>query len=407
MAAVASGLFDAALNYLWDETILELRQRVAQYDIAYFYANAVGNIDKRNDLKSADDLIKVDDYELILGAKKIGLISELGFKHLDYIRYMRNWASAAHPNQSEITGIQLISWLETCIKEVVSLPLSNIVVDIKRLLYNIKTNTISESEAREIGTFFFNLTQNQINNLASGFFGIYTQLETNSTIRQNIHRLLPLLWGRVDEQTRQQFGVKYGKFVANNDQLNAKFARQFLELVLATYYIPDSLRAAEIEIALENLLTAHHEMNNFYNEPQFARQLQRLVGPEGTIPSEISERYALGVVEVFLTNGNGVTRSAEPIYQSLMDTFDSKLAVIAILSFANDTISSKLRFPLCEKKYRELLEMMEIKISMPAIRELITDIKKYSGAIDSLKSDQNFKQKVNNMMKILEIKISF
>jgi hypothetical protein len=29
LAAVAAGLFDAALNYLWDETIGELRRRVA------------------------------------------------------------------------------------------------------------------------------------------------------------------------------------------------------------------------------------------------------------------------------------------------------------------------------------------------------------------------------------------
>jgi hypothetical protein len=35
IAAVASGLFDAALNYLWDETISELRKRVSQYDISY------------------------------------------------------------------------------------------------------------------------------------------------------------------------------------------------------------------------------------------------------------------------------------------------------------------------------------------------------------------------------------
>lgn len=40
IAAVASGLFDAALNYLWDETINELRRRVAQYDLSYFYDNA-------------------------------------------------------------------------------------------------------------------------------------------------------------------------------------------------------------------------------------------------------------------------------------------------------------------------------------------------------------------------------
>jgi len=139
IAAIASGLFDAALNYLWDETIIELRRRVAQYDLSYFYDNAVSNPENRRNLNNEEDLIKINDSELIDGSRKIGLISELGFKHLDYIRYMRNWVSAAHPNQNELTGLQVISWLETCIKEVISLPLSNVTVEIKRLLANIKT----------------------------------------------------------------------------------------------------------------------------------------------------------------------------------------------------------------------------------------------------------------------------
>ena len=46
-------------------------------------------------------------------------ITQLGYKHLDYIRDMRNHASAAHPNHNEITGLQLASWLETCIQEVI------------------------------------------------------------------------------------------------------------------------------------------------------------------------------------------------------------------------------------------------------------------------------------------------
>ena len=81
IAGVASGLFDAALNYLWDETILQIRKRVVQYDLEYFYDNAVTG-EKRKRLKDENDLSKIDDYDLIKGAKEIGLISDLGFKHL-------------------------------------------------------------------------------------------------------------------------------------------------------------------------------------------------------------------------------------------------------------------------------------------------------------------------------------
>jgi hypothetical protein len=158
IAAVATGLFDAALNYLWDETILELRNRVIQYDLSYFYDNAGLSVDKRKKVNTADDLDQLTDNELIQGAKEIGLVSQIGFKHLDYIRYMRNWVSAAHPNQNELTGLQLISWLETCIKEVITLPLSNATVEIKKLLASIRTQTITDHGAKQIAIFFLNLT---------------------------------------------------------------------------------------------------------------------------------------------------------------------------------------------------------------------------------------------------------
>lgn len=401
VAAVTSGLFDAALNYLWDETITELRYRVAQYDLSYFYDNAVSG-EKRRKLTDERDLVKIDDSELILGAKEIELISELGYRHLDFIRYMRNWASAAHPNQNELTGLQLISWLETCIKEVISLPLSNIAVRIGALLSNIKSHDISEAEAKEIAAFFINLKRDQVNSLAQGFFGIYTRDDTPSQTRQNIHRLLPYLWDRVDEPTRQQFGVKYGKFVASNDQQEAKLAKQFLEIVSAQAYIPDDLRAVEIQTAVENLLSAHRApMNNFYSEPPFARQLQRLIGENNRVPRQANKQYVLGLIEVFLTNGNGVAWNAGPIYLELINQFDSDQALLAILSFTNSIIASRLQFALCQKKYRQLLELMKDKVSAAAVKEIIEDIQEYEGPLDRMRDDSRIKRKVDNLQRII------
>jgi hypothetical protein len=401
LAAVTAGLFDAALNYLWDETISELRRRVSQYDLTYFYDNAVKNQEKRKRLKDAEDLDKIDDSELIHGAKEIGLVSELGFKHLDFIRFMRNWASAAHPNQNEISGLQLISWLETCINEVISLPLSNITVEIKKLLSNIKTNTITEEDAKQIGAFFNDLTQEQANTLAQGLFGIYTRPDTPVSVQENIHRLLPYLWEHIDETTKSQFGVRYGKFVANNDQREQELAKAFLEIVNGTSYIPEQLLAAEIEIALDNLLDAHRGLNNYYNEPFFARELSRLIGNTGKIPNEINRKYVLTLVEVFLTNGNGVAWNAEPIYLELMKLFDSNQALIAILSFYDSTISSRLQFSLCQRKYREMLDILKVKITSSAVLELIEEINNYAGPLENMKNDTRFKRKMESFRKII------
>jgi len=400
-AAVASGLFDAALNYLWDETIFELRQRVTQYDISYFYANAISNVEKRNKLKGIEDIVKIEDSELIHGAKQIGLISELGYKHLDYIRYMRNWASTAHPNQNEITGLQLISWLETCVKEVITLPLSIGAVEIKQLLHNIRSVNIAAIEAKEIAASSLNLTQEQINNLVSGLFGIYTQTDTLPLARKNIHLLLPLLWDRVDEPTRTKLGMNYGKYAAINDQERKKLTHQFLNIVSATSYIAEDFRIPEIENAIDNLLLAHRGLNNFHNEPAFARALQNVAGREGKIPTSVKRKYVLSLVEVFLTNGYGVAWNADPIYRSLIDLFDSNQAVYAVLSFYDDSIASKLQFSLCQQKYYELLEMMKIKVSAAAVKELIGEIENFDGPIDRLKDNRQFQQKRANMMKII------
>lgn len=349
LAASAAGLFDAALNYLWDETIYELRIRVAQYDLDYFFDTAVGaSSDRRKKLKDKDDLVKINDSELIKAANEIGLISDLGFQHLDYVRYMRNWASAAHPNHNQITGLQLISMLETCIIEVITLSLSNVVVEIKKLLTNIKNNQISQKEAKQIASFCIDLPLEKINTLTAGLFGIYTQLNSTTQTRQNVRLLTPFLWDRLDEDTRYQFGTKYARFVANNDQFQAKLARDFLETVSGQSYIPDNIRSAEIQTSIENLLTAHRGTNNFYNEPPFARQLQRLVGDMGKIPPQVNREYVHCLVEVFLTNGNGVAWSAEEIYITMLEKFDSEQALIAILSFNDSNISARIQHKLCQ-----------------------------------------------------------
>ncbi|PUZ30596.1 hypothetical protein GA0116948_101123 [Chitinophaga costaii] len=403
IASTASGLFDASLNYLWDETILQIRKRVSQYDIEFFYDNAVTG-DRRKRLKDESDLDKVDDYDLIKGAKEIGLISDLGFKHLEYINYMRNWASAAHPNNSEITGLQLVSWLETCIKEVITLPISNVTIRIKQLLQGVKNTAISAKNAQEIAVFSTSLIQEQINNLVSGFFGIYVRPETTSQTHQNINLLLPEIWGRVDEDVKQSFGLKYAHFTANNSQDEKKLSRQFLQIVSAESYIPDDLRAIEIDNTIDNLLSAHRGFNNFYNEPAFAKQLLRIIGKPLKIPKSVEKKFVIAIVEAFLTNGNGVAVSANEIYTEILSNLNSHQANIAGLSFTDSKISSRLQFSLSQQKFKELLEIVIPSITSPPVNDLIKYITdEYKGNVSQLMNDKAVKTSVENLKILLSV----
>jgi hypothetical protein len=139
VAAATVGLFDAALNYLWDELVSALRSRVAGFDLAYFFDIAAGsNSDLRKSLKTEGDLPNIDDARLLRSSLEIGLITDVGFARLDHIRYMRNHPSAAHPNQNALTGLELITFLQLCIREVIPTPTDTVTAHTGRLLANIK-----------------------------------------------------------------------------------------------------------------------------------------------------------------------------------------------------------------------------------------------------------------------------
>jgi len=391
IAAVASGLFDAALNYLWDETIVQLRNRVSQYDIQYFYDTAV-NSEKRNKLNSIEDLEKVDDSELIFGCKEIGLISKIGFNLLEHIKFMRNWASAAHPNQIELTGLQLIEWLETCIKQVICLPITSVTIETNKLLANIKNSALNSADAVRIRSFFIELPDEKVEALANGFFGIYTRLETTQQTRQNISMLASDLWGRLSEDAKNKFGIRYAQFAANGEKKQENLARSFLEQCNGEKYIPENIRAAEINELLQGLRKVHNEINNFYNEPIFARQLVKLC--KANIPEQCVKEFVNTIIYVYITNGHGVCWSADMYYVELIKSFNQNQSMRAGISFIEDDIANKLSYPPCLIKYLEMLEMIKQNITAPMFLNLIEDIKKFKN-LSVAKEDNIIKNKIN------------
>lgn len=399
MAAATAGLFDAALNYLWDETIFQLRKRIASYDIEYFYDVAV-TTEKRKKLSGVDDLCKLDDSELIQGAKEIDMISDIGYRHLDYIKYMRNWASAAHPNQTELTGLQLISWMETCIKEVINLPNSIITIETGRFIKNMKERAFTSEEVGAFTSFIGNLTTEKINNLAMGLFGIYYRAETEMFVRDNVKQVFPLIWERISEDTKNDFGIKYARFAVNGDVIEAKNSRELLEMVDGQAYFPEEIRITELGSAIEQLREAHEGLNNFYREPTFALQLSRVVGKK-EVPRQINRKYVHTLIDCYIGNGYGICWDADEIYRKLIERFNQEQITIAVFTIMDEHVASMLQFKECRNKYMEMIELMKEKNTSPAISELIDLIESQSDSLHLMRKDTTIKQQIETKQKLL------
>ncbi|MES0039787.1 hypothetical protein NKJ74_32070 [Mesorhizobium sp. M0046] len=129
--AVATGLFDSAINYAWNAAVIELRQKVRRFGLA-----VVPQVTGR----PFDDgtLLELKDADLLQLCLKLNLISEEGFFLLDQCRDIRNNFSAAHPTMGALDETEFLAFLNRCAKHALSNERNPRGVDIQGLIAAIK-----------------------------------------------------------------------------------------------------------------------------------------------------------------------------------------------------------------------------------------------------------------------------
>jgi hypothetical protein len=391
IAATTVGLFDAALNYLWDELVNELRRRVAGFDLKYFYDIAAPNTDLRKHLRDESDLTKIDDANLLRAAREIGLLTDVGFQRLDHIRFMRNHASAAHPNQVTLTGLDLASWLQVCIREVITTPPDTVTANTGRLLANIKAARLDSEAVRDAAVFFDQLPKDRADTLANGFFGLYVDPTRTAIVADNIRLLWPRLWPFVSEDARRSYGLRHARARASAETDVALAARELIDLVDGAAYLAEEVRAVDLAEAVDELRAAHFGWDNFSREYAPAKRIAGLVDAMGNIPQAVQEPYVRTLVEVFLGNGYGVSYAGGPIYQELLGKLDSKMAGRALRLFLEPEFYSVLSTRLAQHQWVALLDILEPKLTSTLDRNLLAAVRAFPSTPDKLHADTKMK----------------
>ena len=392
VAACGAGLFDAALNFLWDETIVNLRKKVAIFDLQYFFDSIITDPDRRADYRSEEDLKKLDDWVLIRGCRSTGILSDIGFQHLDYIRNMRNWASAAHPNQHELSGLQVIGWLETCVRYVLAKEPEGQVLVVQRLLYNLRTQRLSASDISSIKPNIEVLPSDLVLSLLRSVFGMFTDPDLPAEIKQNIRLIAPAVWEAVMDETKYEIGFKYSVYSANADIARKNLAYEFLEMVGGLSFLRPEELAIKLNENLDNLLAAHFGFDNFYTEPPHAKLLVQYVPESGVIPAAVLQKYVKTLILCRIGNGYGVSRAAKDYYDSLIDRFqDQQIFVFVKMVFDGD-VSSRIQFSVCAEGFRRIADELESRTSNINLRTLLVLIvAKTDYELSDIQNDRAFK----------------
>ncbi len=306
---------------------------------------------RRSKLHTAEDLQKLEDWELVRACQLTGILSDVGFKHLDYIRDIRNWASAAHPNQNQLTGLQVVSWLETCIKEVVGKDPSGPAIQMRQLLQNIRSRALTATDVNPTIANIQNLSPEMASSLLRTIFGMYTDPDMTAIAKNNIKLIAKAVWKGAPDERRYEVGVKYDAFAANADVTRRDAAKEFLDIVGGMTYLPKETLARELQEKIQNLLNAHYGMNNFYNEPSHAKILAELVPKTGVIPQAIRAEYVKTLILCRMGNSYGVSYAASDYYDELIARFqEAEIQQVARLLLDKE-VFSRLQLTDCANRF--------------------------------------------------------
>ncbi|WP_077928855.1 hypothetical protein [Wohlfahrtiimonas populi] len=405
VVCVAVGLFDGALSYLWNETIVVLRQKIAKFDINYFYSIAVSINNNYKKLNSEEDLSGVSDYDLLEVCRRMGLLNNESHRRLTNVNYFRNHGSAAHPNSTELSGLDILSFLEHCLKNAICAEFESSVVQVKRLLENIRQSDIPALDYEAICDELVKLPQERIDDFLNNIFGQYTSLTQNAVALKNIEGLIPKVWIAASDVTKYRIGAKYGYYRVNGEIEKKEQVQKFLSIVNGNNFKDEDSISQELISQLQKLRASHYGGNNFYNEAIHAqliyKTLEQIAIPKGA-------RFDLvKIISIcFIGNGlgyrEGVDENALPYYEMIIEKFTDAEIVIFCKLFDDHEFIGDLHHKKTTTRTHVLARELEKKTHNILIQNSLSEIQKCF-QLNKVSNITSFKNSLNNLPTNLDV----
>lgn len=350
----ACGLFDSGLNYIWNETIVALRERIRVYGV-----NVVAKIlDKEFGEKQLNGL---RDSELLEYCLKLNLLTEEGYFYLNCNRDVRNKCSVAHPATYDIDTSEVIVFITRCVRYVLSDKDTPKGVDFVRLIDAIKLGRFTSEQT---SAWLDRLTKThdaQRQLIVGNLYGIYCDPNATEPARLNAFDLCEGMKDIVTNDAKLEILTKHSDFVAKGDDKRCKASMQFFERMQWVSLLDSCDRNILYGHAVDDLYIVHNDFNNFYNEPPFAERLLNII-KQGAVPETVLEKYVVTVTCCFIGNGWGVSDRAFHCYEEMIKSFSPReVSVMLKLSESSKNLLGRRisEWSNCRKNFVEALKLLD------------------------------------------------
>ncbi|MBA5263075.1 hypothetical protein [Enterococcus hirae] len=378
VSSVAIGRYDSALNDLWNEVVLNLRNKVCLYGLDIFFDAAVGeNI--RDLYSSEDDLPSIKDRVLLDTCLKLEIISNIVHQKLTYILDMRNHIGGSHPNAGQINSFELLGWLQVCVNEVISDNPSEGAIKVQQFIKNLRTkeSLFFSGEIQSIGESLKLLSTTLAGNILRTIFGMYTDPKINNTTKQNILSISSLVWQASPENIKFDLGSNIESYIVNLEQEKQRLGESFFDECNGNSYKVNSRKSLELTLLCEELISKHNGWDNFYHERPVIKKIMSYFKTSSDIPIDRQELLIKTILRCRIGNGvsynSGVSPGAKGYYNNFLLMLNNNQLEILLSELEDDVILNNLYSEVRTSNLKEILQI----ISTPLASERVTEVIDY------------------------------
>lgn len=308
LVAVDNGLYDMAAEYIWSRTINILKKEIMQLGSDF----VCEMLDRPN-----SDLDSISEYEIITLSADLGFINKTAkMEFIQYSETIQHFMS--EDTEEEYPYTKLVDMVRSCIQHVLSIEFqeydgTSFAAFRERLKSEIINKEHPMYDVLLASPYFYKKT---ITKTLLIFAKTLKDGAERENIFANIGYIVSAVWADLSSDDRWSVGRAYAQ--ANNDADNnlSKSLKSILIKVKGFDYVPENLRSNSYIKVAKDLLSAHFGINNFYNEPSYAKLLYNM----GTsIPVPALGTCITAILACKIGNAYGFSWDAQPDLDKLLD----------------------------------------------------------------------------------------
>ena len=360
--AIATGLFDSAINYAWNATIQHLKQRVREFGL-----NVVSRM--LGEQFEDKDLLDLQDSRLLSLCLQLNLITEDSSFFLDQCRAMRNSFSAAHPAIGQINDREVITFVNRCVRYALSDTNAPVGIDVNEFVDAIHAGLFSDSQLHSWLDRLADTHDAQRQLLFVNLYGIYCDPASSQQARLNAFNLCDGYKQLLSTAIKSDLIDRHSSYLARGDDQRLEASRQFFEGLGLISLLAKPEKHSILASAVSKLWDVHMALNNFYNESPFAERLLELSEQEA-IPDTVQEQFVDVIVGCYIGNEYGFSWSAAKSYEQMIRSFSPReVSYMVSIPQSKSLVAHRLQnTPRCQRRFSAALELIDKASVAPSAR---------------------------------------